>query len=104
MFSKIKAWLRSIIAEEVAKVSVTLTHERAEAIATLKNVENDIARSLEVKKAEIDAVLISEIETAHAAFVVRLRATREHVASGEPSRWQADADTVAADHRLKVVK
>jgi recombinational DNA repair ATPase RecF len=104
MFSKVKAWLRSIIAEEVAKVSVSLTNERAEAIATLKNVENEIARSFDAKVAVFESRIKATLEAEHDAFVARLRAIREHIGNGEPSRWQADAETIAADKRKQLVK
>src|SRR5258708_29088206 len=104
MFSKIKAWLRSIIAEEVAKVSVSLQKERSEALATFKNVENEIARSFANEIAAIEARIKTTLEAEHDAFVLRLRATREHIGNGEPSRCMASAEQVAADHALRKSK
>ncbi len=104
MFSKVKAWLRSIIAEEVAKVSVSLTKERAEAIATLKNVENQLSSSLDIEAHEFDIRIKALVKAEHEAFVARLRSTRNHVADGEPNRWNATPETLAADHALKLVK
>lgn len=104
MFSKVKAWFRAIIAEEVAKVSVSLAKDRVEAIATLKNIENEIARSFEVTQTAFEDRIKATLEAAHAEFVLRLKATREHIADGEPNRWNATPETLAADHALKVVK
>ncbi|SRR5258708_40085506 len=100
LFKRFKEWLRGIIAEEVAKVSVSLSKERADSIATLKNVENDISRFASNEIARMKATLEAE----HEAFVARLRGTRNHVADGEPNRWNATAETLAADNALKLVK
>jgi recombinational DNA repair ATPase RecF len=104
MFSKVKAWLRSIIAEEVAKVSVSLSKERAESIAFLKNIEEDIIRHISIEATAFECHVNATLEAEHGAFVERLRATRNHISNGEPCRWQADEETVKADHSLKMVK
>ena len=104
MFSRAKVWFRSIISEEVAKVSASLKQESEEAIATIKNVENEAARfftkEVEAFKASIKATLQAE----HDAFIADLRAARSHIGNGEPSHWTADAETLASDHALKVKK
>jgi len=104
MFSRIKAWFRSIIAEEVAKVSVSLTNERAESIAALKNLENEIARGFTVIEAAFQKRVQEMLEAEHSAFETRLRYTREHISDGEPNRWVASAEEVAANRALQKVK
>jgi hypothetical protein len=104
MFTRFKNWLRAIIAEEVAKVTVSLSKERATTIATLKNVENAILQSIIEREDAFIERIKATIEAEHDAFVERLRCTRQHISDGEPNVWKADEETVAADHALKLVK
>ena len=104
MFTRFRNWLRAIVAEEVAKVSISLDKERSEAVARLRNVENGILRSIAEREAAFAERIKGTLEVEHSAFETRLRQTREHIWNGEPSRWQAEPEQVAADHALKLVK
>jgi hypothetical protein len=114
--AKIREWLRSLIAEEVAKVTAEVTKvetslaaERSKmashATVTFEALEKESARLLgefEAKLRETTGAivaeknaLIAELQTNHAALAQTV---------AKISHWKADAEMSEADHSLKMVK
>jgi hypothetical protein len=111
MFKKFENWLRAIIAEEVRKVDVSLTDERAlisaHAKAILITIEAEVSRTLEGTKVEFDTLearIKKTAEDEYANFVAKLRQPLQDIIKDPPSQWCADAETVGADHALRKVK
>jgi hypothetical protein len=104
MIKIFKEWLRGIIREEIEKLGLSLQREHSHAVAALKNTENEISRSLRNEFEAFEAPIKATVEAEYAAFVADLRAAREHIGNGEPSRCVASAEQVAADHALKRTK
>lgn len=106
MFKRFKSWLRATIAEEVAKVEVSLVNERSAALRAFSQRAAEIHGSLNAKETELGAVLDARIkqtlETEYTNFVSKLRDSfRDAQRLEPPSHWRADEETLARDHALR---
>lgn len=92
MFKKLEVWLRKIVAEEVAKVEVSLQREKA----ALSSLFDDI-------KAHTQAFDESVSHRSDLSRLAEENASLKDTVS-KLTCWQATPEEVVADHKLKIQK
>ena len=92
MIKKLEAWLRRIVAAEIAKVNTSLQNERDVLQSHFEMVDEAVKAHLTILKTEV-----SRVVEENTALKNKVHELQHH-------RWVASPEEIANDHALKMVK
>jgi hypothetical protein len=92
MIKKLETWLRHIFCDEVGKVE---THLKEAFTSEMQRIETSFAAEREKWFAEVRDTIADDLKQFRADLIV------ENLLRAAPQHWQADSESVKADHQIR---